>query len=248
MMQIPRGEYWIGSRISSRTDEQPRHKVHIDKPNYLGQVPVTVGLWQAVDRGYLHAFDFGAPKSLLPKVEVRWNDVVGEPKQVGWLQKLTSLVPPQPNYQWCLPTESKWEVGCRASTLSEYWSGEDDASLADIAWYNKNSESKIRLVTEFPSQKAKEHPLGLLRMHGLVEEWCADVGYSKAYLTKSPLNNGFQTFIDVDMLHVFRGGSWRGGCEECRSSFRAADLLGGLYGNRGFRLCLSPPPPHANKP
>jgi formylglycine-generating enzyme required for sulfatase activity len=247
MMQIPAGEYWIGSRVSEYNREQPRHKVLVEKSYYLGQVPVTVGLWKAVDLGNLQAFEFGDPESWLPKVEISWEDVMGNPKQEGWLQKFTDLVPPPFDLYWHLPNEAEWEAGCRAATLSEYWNGQDEAALAAVGWYGENSENRLRLVLEFPSEEAKEHPFGLLHLHGLVWEWCEDPWEDNAYISKTPNDINVATSKQETPNRVVRGGSWRFSAEWCRSSFRyfGHPDVGGDF--RGFRLCLSPRPPHASK-
>jgi formylglycine-generating enzyme required for sulfatase activity len=243
MMQIPTGEYWIGSRVSKKADEMPRHKVKVDKPYYMGQVPVTVGLWEAVVQGNVKTYRVPAdPAFWLPKVEVSWEDAM------AWIQELQMQIPkPLPGSYWHLPTEAEWELACRAHTLSEYWSGEDEAALAAVGWYGKNSGDRLRIVFEFPSEKAKTHAFGLMHMHGLVWEWCKDLWDEKAYIVKNPIDINAVT-RKGHQYRIVRGGSWWGAAEGCRFSDRERLLQDGTRGARGFRLCLSPRPPHKSKP
>jgi formylglycine-generating enzyme required for sulfatase activity len=216
----------------------PRHKVKVDKPFYLGQVPVTVGLWEAVEQGNLKSYAAAAdPSTWLPKVEVSWEDAK------AWVQELRRQIPkPQPGVDWHLPTEAEWELACRAGTLSEYWNGEDEAALAAVGWYNGNSENRIRSVTDFPTAEAKAHPYGLLHMQGLFWEWCEDPWDEQAYINKPPNDINVATSKQETPLRVVRGGSWRLSAEWCRSSFRGRSHPDDWLVNQGFRLCLYPRP------
>jgi formylglycine-generating enzyme required for sulfatase activity len=242
MMQIPQGEYWIGGRGSDYNTEKPRHKVNVDRPFYLGQIPVTVGLWEAVEPGYGRGISLDDPTFWKPKTKIGWEDVMGKRPELGWLCKLTEMVSPTLGYHWCLPTEAEWELACRAGTLSEYWNGEDEAGLTAVGWYKENSENHLRRVTEFPSKQAKEHPFGLLHMHGLIWEWCEDPWDKHAYLSKPPNDINVAITKKKEPRHVFRGGSWNIRAGYCRSSYRSWWTPDDQSNVQGFRLCLSPRP------
>jgi formylglycine-generating enzyme required for sulfatase activity len=242
MMEIPAGEYWIGSRVRALEREMPRHKVNLVEPFYLGQIPVTVGLWQAVQpqaERHTHQDD---PAFWEPKTWVSWWDVMGKRAMPGWLHQLAERVAPLSGYNWHLPTEAEWELACRASSLSKYWNGEDEAALAAVGWYVDNSRNRLRSVADFPTAEAKTHPYGLLHMHGLVDEWCEDPADEQAYIKKPPNDINVAIPKEKDPDRVFRGGSRGFTAVRCRSSdriFRRPDFRSA---DPGFRLCLSPRP------
>jgi formylglycine-generating enzyme required for sulfatase activity len=132
---------------------------------------------------------------------VSWNDV-----QV-YIQELNKLT----GKQYRLPYESEWEHAARASTNYEY-AGSDN--IAEVAWYEDNSNNK----THFVGQK-KPNKWGLFDMTGNVWEWCQDLEGS---------------------FRVLRGGSWFGNPQGCRVSGRYYSSPDNRNNNIGFRLVLVP--------
>jgi serine/threonine protein kinase/formylglycine-generating enzyme required for sulfatase activity len=66
-----------------------------------------------------------------------------------------------------LPTEAEWECACRAGATTRFYFGEDDALLANYAWYKVNSGDHT-----WPAASLKPNDLGLFDMHGNAWAWC----------------------------------------------------------------------------
>ena len=187
---IPAGEFLMGSRGYS-LDEEPIHRVVISEPFRMGETPVTqaqFAVWTAsadyerwfaenkdkLDEGagpHRNYFTGGDP-AVLPAEQLSWHEAG------GYCEWLTSRLPVE---QWAgLPTEALWEYACRGGTDTDYWSGDGEAALAEVGWYQENSSQQTHPV------KAKNRPnfFGLYDLHGNVWEWCRDVFDPEAYLPR----------------------------------------------------------------
>ena len=89
---------------------------------------------------------------------------------------------------------------CRAGSKGGYCFGDDEATLVDYAWYDKNSGSKTH-----PAGEKKANDFGLHDMHGNVWEWCWD-GYENYNASSIDDPRG----PAEAPIHVFRGGCWSG--------------------------------------
>lgn len=118
-----------------------------------------------------------------------------------------------------LPTEEQWEYACRAGSpgaYAGYW--------YEMAWYNTNSDNKTH-----PVGTLKPNAWGLYDMHGNVWELCVN--------KKEEIPGIIETAPNGSMMNKwYRGGSWRGTLEDCRSARRISaegdDLHFGLFGLR----------------
>ncbi|RFC42424.1 MAG: Formylglycine-generating enzyme, required for sulfatase activity [Verrucomicrobia bacterium] len=108
-----------------------------------------------------------------------------------------------------LPTEEQWEHACRAGSTTGYCFGDDEARLAEYAWYDKNSEGRTHDVGTL-----KPNAWGLYDMHGNVWEWCAD-------------RDG--------EYRVLRGGAWDYVARFCRSASRCRYGPDSRSNDFGFR-------------
>ncbi|MDR2485655.1 MAG: SUMF1/EgtB/PvdO family nonheme iron enzyme [Treponema sp.] len=133
-----------------------------------------------------------------------------------------------------LPTEAEWEYACRAGTVTRYWSGNEEESLAGKAnvadqtgkaKYSGWTAVNIRdgYAETAPVGSYAPNPWGLYDMHGNVYEWCWDWygGYGSAAQTDpaGPSSGG---------IRVVRGGSWGDNGGGIRSANR-----GGNYPSLG---------------
>ena len=164
MVLIPPGEFQMGStpaqidqvlkfdssfKKETADDEQPRHRVRITQPFYLGQYEVTLGQFAAFvkDNGYkteaetdgeggygwndvTEKLEGRDPKynwkntgfsqtDSHPVVNVTWNDAV---KFCEWLSRKEGVT-------YRLPTEAEWEYACRAGSMTLYQHGDDPENL-----------------------------------------------------------------------------------------------------------------------
>jgi hypothetical protein len=173
--------------------------VQIPGRNYLmGKYEVTQEEWVSV-MGSNPSFFQGCPKC--PVENVSWNDI-----QV-YIQKINKLT----GKQYRLPYASEWEHAARAGTNYEY-AGSDN--IAEVAWYDDNSNNK----THFVGQK-KSNKWGLYDMSGSVWEWCQDLEGS---------------------FRVLCGGGWLSYPQNCRVSYRGRNDPGSGRDDFGFRLVLAP--------
>jgi formylglycine-generating enzyme required for sulfatase activity len=170
---------------------------------YLARTPVTNGQY----REFLEAM----PKVAKPRY---WADrQFNQPEQpvvgVSWDDAKVYC-------DWAglvLPTEAQWEYACRAGTTTAYHSGDDEADLARVGWYARNSGGRLRAVAEL-----EPNGFGLYDMHGNVFEWCLDNFGS--YKTSPHRGDGLRYEPVGDASRVVRGGCWFNVARFARSAFR----------------------------
>jgi formylglycine-generating enzyme required for sulfatase activity len=129
-----------------------------------------------------------------------------------------------------LPTEAEWEYACRAGTTTRWYSGDDEAGLADAAWFRKNSGGIAH-----PVGQKKPNAWGLYDMHGNVFQRCAD-WFGPDYYAHSPIDDPPGPSASAGC--VVRGGCTSGYARNCRSAARSSGGFGaGDRDNRlGFRV------------
>jgi formylglycine-generating enzyme required for sulfatase activity len=225
--EIPAGTFTMGSPEwkAFREDDETQHPVTISNPFYMQTTEVTQGQWKAVmgtepwkgEKYVKEGANYAA-------VYVSWDDAV------AYCKKLTE----KEGKTYRLPTEAEWEYACRAGTETAWGFGDDEASLGDYAWHNKNaSDIGERYAHQVGLKKA--NAFGLYDMHGNVWEWCYDYfgeDYYKQSLEKDP------TGATSGSFRVLRGGSWYFLTRDTRSAYRNRND-GGARNNPiifGFRL------------
>ncbi len=214
---LPAGSFTMGSPESETErdrDEGPVHFVTIDA-FYMGKYEVTQAQWERV-MGANTSHNKSA--STLPVENVAWNTVQ---KFLKKLQKKTGL-------PYRLPTEAEWEYACRAGTQTSFFSGSDNKTLNEYAWFDMNAGGETHPVgTRLPNT------WGLYDMHGNVSEWVADG--RRGYLSR-PAHNPRGPLSQLYAIH--RGGCFIYPARLCRSANRMTYEKNIGTHIIGFRLAL----------
>ncbi len=229
----PRGTFMMGSN-NGKSDEKPVHEVRLTKGFWMGVTPVTQAQWQAI-MGNNPSYFKGAE---LPVEQVSWDEAV----------QFCKAVQQKCGIELRLPTEAEWEYACRAGTTTEYYSGNGDAALRQVGWFEGNTGRSTHVaakVFEFvtgipgastrPVSQLKANAWNLHDMHGNVWEWCTD-WYDAVYYGGSPDTD--PVCQDCEQKYkILRGGSWYHYPTKCRSATRYMDLPFNRMHMFGFRVC-----------
>ncbi|MCP4749654.1 MAG: formylglycine-generating enzyme family protein [Proteobacteria bacterium] len=210
---IPAGTFLMGS--SALPEEQPSHRVVIDKPFYLGKYPVRQSEYRKVTRKNRSRFGDN-PQN--PVESVTWDDA-------NRFVKLLNNREGSAVYR--LPSEAEWEYAAKAGTSDAFFFGNESADLSNYAWYRKNAKQRTQ-----PVGLLKANPWDLHDMLGNVWEWVADKG--KPYGADGDSRNKWS--VDKENEYVIRGGSWSNKAEDCRAARRNFSPPGNSSAVIGFRL------------
>ncbi|MCI5158705.1 MAG: hypothetical protein D3906_09765, partial [Candidatus Electrothrix sp. AUS1_2] len=140
MMLLPGGRFRMGDiQGKGNKDERPIHEVKLNS-FAIGRYPVTFAEYDAfcLSTGRNKSKDEGWGGGRRPVINVSWQDAVD---YCEWLSRETGQT-------YRLPTEAEWEYACRAGSESAYSFGDDEKSLDEYAWYEKNSDGKTHPVGE----------------------------------------------------------------------------------------------------
>lgn len=205
------------------------YKVHLDD-YYIGEVPVTQELWEAVMHGQSKIdkdpSHFKNPQKPVECVSHDWICQSG-----GFLKRLNKLLEGKlpRGKKFVLPTEAQWEFAARGGNESAGYQYSGSNELEKVAWYRDNSGRETHLVKQLDPNE-----LGLYDMSGNVYEWCSD--WYGSYSGSEQTNpKGPSSGTD----RVCRGGSWDDDARYCRSSNRFCNTPGYRSYRLGLRLCLS---------
>lgn len=273
LVLIPAGEFVMGTRGNedrSDVDDAP-HPVRITRPFYLGVHETTVGDFRAFCQATGHethsgvGYDAQRQSFVVSDPRYNWEDA-GWPQtgrhpvvNVSWFDAAAFCrwLSQKEGRGYRLPTEAEWEYACRAGTTTHFYSGDDEASLRDMANVADTS-FKRRLAPIFrqpgyhdytanwddgfpftaPVGSFRPNRFGLYDMHGNVQEWCAD-WYAQDYYRKSPQED--PPGPATGQTRVKRGGDWVDYPIICRSSFRRSEVPpGSLAHFIGFRVACEP--------
>jgi sulfatase modifying factor 1 len=160
MRPIPAGTFLMGSPASEPghfDNEEPRHRVTLSKPFWLGRTAVTLKMWKAVMGAGLEAQmakvrpNETNPRNFLGNTNdevamtfVSWDEAMAFCRNLTERARRYDLLPD--GYEYSLPTEAQWEYACRAGTTDATYAGPiqilgpyNAPALDAIAWYGGNS-------------------------------------------------------------------------------------------------------------
>ena len=228
MIRVERGTFRMGDETYEWCSSAPAHRVTLTKDYYIGETPVTQGLWVAIMGDNPSEFNknkspYGKDWEHLPVENVSLNDCQ---RFICSLNKMTGL-------QFRLPTEAEWEFAARGGNASKGYKFAGSDKLEDVARHKPYSEDGT-----YPVAQLKPNELGLYDMSGNVEEWCSD--YAGSYSPDAQIDpTGANTGND----RVMRGGSWETYDEEYYQVNTRNGIQGADYRSEsvGLRLVLVDP-------
>jgi len=212
LVRIPPGEFEMGSWPTGVA-----RRVCISKPFYPGRFEVTQFQYREVI-GPTGKFRFQGDS--LPVQDMWYCDVL------EFCQKLSERT----GLLITLPTEAQWEYACRAGTKSRYYSGDTEADLDRIGWYEGNAGKTSHAV----GQK-QPNAWGLYDMHGNVWEPCIDCLHS--FDSHRPLEDTDPRGYMGLRRSAMRGGGWMHPADySCAArSLITDDKFGGM----GIRIAIN---------
>ncbi|MBP6721285.1 MAG: formylglycine-generating enzyme family protein [Bacteroidia bacterium] len=212
MVSITGGTFQMGNTAQMR--EQPVHAVTV-KDFRLSKTQVTQAQWFAV---------MGSnPSHFLHSSEHPVDSVSWEMAQ-EFLQRLNELT----GERFRLPKENEWEFAARGGNLSKGFTYSGANELAEVAWFNGNSQFQTH-----PVGQKLPNELGLYDLCGNVWEWCAD-RVPKEYDQPDRLPSWEEDAESND--RVLRGGSYINYAVFCRSTYRWIDRPDNVENYIGLRI------------
>jgi hypothetical protein len=217
---IPAGRLVMSDARSPFEWDKTEHEVQLTTPFRLGCTAITEAQFACLELSRKHE----KSEANLPARGVSWY--------AAWLF-----------CRWLggsLPTEAQWEYACRAHQdgvrdrkhRTRFWSGDSEADLARVAWFQGNSGHRVHPVGEKPA-----NPWGLHDMHGNVWEWCAD--WFGSYPRERQVDTSGPA---AGTVRVIRGGSFWFGPDSCGSAHRFWWFPLAGDDDLGFRVALPAAP------
>jgi formylglycine-generating enzyme required for sulfatase activity len=224
-VRIPAGEFQMGcvpGDAGCYADENPRHRVDIPRPFWIGRTEVTVAAYRlfsnAKGQDMPDAPDFnpGWQNEDHPIVMVSWNDAKAYCEWAGGR----------------LPSEAEWEYAARGGKkgLRFPWGNEDPVcrkGAANGARFADCNDTGTEAVASYGA-----NGFGLYDMSGNVWEWVQD-RWHDSYQGAPPDGSAWLEGESVSV--VVRGGSWNDNPGVLRCSFRLNYRPVSRNNNTGFR-------------
>lgn len=216
---IPAGTFTMGSPSNESgrdTDEDPARPVTFSRSFWMSATEITQSQYESL-MGRNPSKDFTGPD--MPVIFVSWDDAM------AFCQELSSRT----GKTFSLPTEARWEYACRGGTTGRYAWGENRADVKEFAWYDTNSNSRVK-----PVAQKKPNAYGLFDMAGNVREWCLDF-YAAEY-PSAPETDPAGPARGQD--RVDRGGSSMTSPLALRSANRHKEPQTRRTADLGFRIVM----------
>ncbi len=236
LVLLPAGTFWMGSQTdvpsglnydsNANLFELPVHEVELSA-FFLSKYEMTQAQWLRLTGDN--------PSSLGPQGawEADWGATGSDPdllhpvEQVSWIDCMTWL----PRVGLELPSEARWEYGCRAGTETPWWTGATKDSLQGavnlVDRYANLAGAGYQFIEEWlddghmvhaPVGSYMPNAFGLHDVHGNLWEWCLD-GYDGYFYFDSPRRDPVAPYEGA-RSHVERGGGFSGTSRNARSSAR----------------------------
>lgn len=227
---VPPGEFYMGSTHEERLDatqddpfdrhvyahELDRRHAAILTPLYVGIFEVTQQQYSAVTGSNPSEFSPSGKKAdLVQNRDTRQHPVetVSFAESVQFCQTLTQRAnsSSRPSgdsvdsanvsrTEYRLPTETEWELACRAGSVGQFSFGDDGALLPDHAWCRDNFGNSTQ-----PVGQLRPNAFGLFDMHGNVHEQTID----SSHLIKDTMKLNVDKFpSSVASNGLDKGGSY----------------------------------------
>jgi formylglycine-generating enzyme required for sulfatase activity len=230
LVLVRAGRYAVGSppgESGRLRDEQPRREVTVARPFYVGRTEVTQGQWKSLCGGrnpsYFAPGGEGADRVAGLKTDLLPVEQVTLEEARRFCEKLPAR---WKGWRFVLPTETQWEVACRAGAETPFHFGavlgKGDANFDARTPYG-GADKAGPLDRTSPAGTFAANAWGLRDAHGNVAEWCRAEGPR----TKAQAG-----------LEVVCGGSWSSPGVLCRAAARDWRDPRGRHSDVGFRVAL----------
>ncbi len=211
MVYVQGGDFMMGSNDSEAlNDEKPVHREHVHSFR-IGRYEVTQKIWTSI---------------MKTNPTPDFAKYIGDNLPVLGLERETCLefintLNGMTGLYFRLPTEAEWEYAARGGSMSKNYKYSGSNNIDDVAWTQKNSESKPQPVgTKVPNE------LGIYDMSGNAWEHFSD-GWSENY--NAPR---------VKSSFSIRGGAFSESEKNSRVSHRNHYMTAFSSGGMGLRLVL----------
>jgi len=221
-------------------DEKPTHNVTFTYDFYIGKYETTLSEYlifcEATNKGKLYWWGEVLSR---PVTKVSWENAI---EYCNWLSDKEKLpraydyngnlldkygrvtTDPSKVVGYRLPTEAEWEYAARGGNKSKEYKYSGSNRVADVAWYNSNSERASQEVG-----KKAPNELGIYDMSGNVWEWCSDLYGAYSILPQTNPYNSTDS-----SKRVIRGGSWYDNATSARVANRSYGSS--YYSGEGYVL------------
>ncbi len=246
------GRQYYGHRPEAKgVDVEAQREVTVS-PFAMARYPLTQAQWKALAGETLEDPALALDPEVLdpatrkgadfPVESVNWHDAH------RWCARLrrhleTELGEAAPRVG--LPSESLWELACRAGADTPFHFGDTlDSNWANFRGtvvYGSGRNGTFLNRTTPVGAYGLVNAWGLADLHGNVWEWCADVWHPSPLGGPRDGTPWLEPTAGLLENRLLRGGSWFNVPRNCRSAYRSSFHPVDRYDDVGFRVCCLPP-------